>query len=261
MSKRPLPLHRSLLQCTVPGCREKRVQRSASNYCQAHRYRWKVHGSPLQDAIRIAHIRRYEIEVRRIFARLPKARRADLNETAKRYCTPFQEFVKAWAEGREGPESRFGREAGERLTRVFESVPPVAMLTRVAAMYLMRQQEPHAFRDERAFRFQLVRTFRKLTSIADGVYWNNRDQRAQQIVKSIAARVQETMGEWLVEFSTPFAHHVNTCATLIRKTEQVQTFLASEVFAPLQRKLNAEHARLERKLSLARTLLHDAADR
>jgi hypothetical protein len=253
-TSRPLPLHRSRLPCIVPGCREPRVQKSASNYCQMHRYHWKVHGSPLQDAIKIAEIRRWEQDVRRIYKRLPKAQRGDLSGVAARYCATFHDFLRNCAAGRENAQNRFSHETATRLLKVFDSVDPLAILTRVAALFLMREQSPRMFRDERAFRFQLVRGVRKLTSVADGSYWDNTRQRVKQICDEIPARVRETMAEWLVEFSIPFAFHVSNCAALTERTEKTQALLAAEVFAPLREKLHQEHAKAERKLQIARRL-------
>lgn len=250
MGKHRLPVQRSFGRCDVPGCDQPRVQRSSSRYCHTHRYHWRVHGSPLQDRLRIAEVRRYEVDARRVFAHLPKRNRADLEGTAARYCATFREVLTQQQAG----QNKYGREAASRLLRVFENEKPLPILTRLSALYLMRQHQPHAFRDDRAFRWQLVRCFRKLTSVADGIYWNSRDQRKQQIVKTIHVRVQELMAEWLVEFSVPFVSEVRACSTLLDKVERTNAFLAADVFKPLRDKLNAEHSRLERKLSLARRL-------
>lgn len=254
-TRKPLPVYRSALKCTVAHCHEKRVQGSASNYCQRHRTGNKQHGDPLQVPLRIPQVRKVETEVRKIYKRLSPARRAELPDRAARYCKPFHEFLQSCAEGSsEFGNNRFAVESGARLLRVFDEVDPLSILTRASALYLMREQMPHVFRNERAFRFQLVRAVRKLTSVADGSYWNNRNQRKQQIVNEIPMRVRENMAEYLVEFFTPWVTQVANIAEKQARTEAARSRIASETFSELREKVRVEHAKAERRLAIAQRL-------
>lgn len=256
-SRRPLPLHRSYLPCSVQACSQPRVQGSASRFCARHRYARKVHGDPLQAPLRLPAIHAMAAQVRRVYSRLSPSKRAELPRVAHRYCKPFHDFLLSCANGTsELGDSRWAREPAERLVRVFNDAAPLEVLTRCTALFLLRERQPYLFASDRAFQFQFVRGVRKLSSVADGTFWNSRAQRVQPVVKEIPQRVQVTMASWLIEWSATWATSIVEIAEKQTQRDRARAVLASELFADVREKVNREHAKAERKLAIARSLQH-----
>jgi hypothetical protein len=259
-SQRPLPLARNALRhCSAPGCQDPRVQGSASHYCPLHRYRFKHFGHPLQTPHAIREVRRWESEVRvRIFNRVGPQRRKHLADTAVAYCKPFHAWLRSAASGGEF-NSKYGEEAAERLLRVFDNVDPMDILTRITAVYLMREKSPWQFRSDEAFEFAVVRAVRKLTSTSDGSYWNPKTGKVKHIVKPIPRRTVALMGTWLQQWAVEWVSHTNRVAAQLQEKERLRQALANDIFGPISEKLRVEHGKAERKLQLAQSLVAQRA--
>ena len=253
MSYRPLP-DRSDLPCSVDGCTTPRVTGSASSYCSRHRYAFRSHGHPLEAPVKIGTVREAEKDIRRILGHLPRASFGDLPAFAKRYTTPFVDYLTAESEGRSDGSNRNAKAAAELLLRVFNEVEPLPILVRLAAMYELKRTRPYLFRSEEAFRVQTLRAVRKTTSVASGVWWSQKLQRNRQVVRVPVLKVQAIAAGWLVDLATPFVSQTNALADQYGSLDRINSRLASDLFAPLRERVRVQHAKAERRLEIARRL-------
>ncbi len=79
------------------------------------------------------------------------------------------------------------------------AVDPGAVVDTALAMFLLQEDEPRAFKDDRAFRFQLVRRVRALTEKNAGLYWDNEEKRTKRVYRDMPPRAVEVLAGWLVQ--------------------------------------------------------------
>jgi hypothetical protein len=119
------------------------------------------------------------------------------------------------------------------MLRVLEAVDAVQSGLTVAALFLMRDQEPYRFVSDQSFRFQLVRLWRSNTRLSFGSYYNERTDKTVSVYKQLPPRVTETIAALLIDAYSRFAAYVIAAAAkaLAKRLALPQTL--AEGFAPL----------------------------
>lgn len=130
---------------------------------------------------------------------LKKEKHADLLRVIKASHRDYIDLLDALASGRleEARRSRFLREAAERLLKVFRQSQPEAVFLRIAAMFLMEERNPRAFRSDTAFEYQLATATRRLTKMYDKMWWDSKRQTTANSQSRISRQTMNAMGSIL----------------------------------------------------------------
>src|SRR5207249_5448719 len=176
-----------------------------ASYCERCRQRARRHGHPEQLPIRKPALMTYVKRVKRLI------------HNRERIETYLREQAGVLADVVQMPEARsngvwvvrWKKKATEEMARVLRDVDPISAGVTVAAVFLMRDQEPRRFVSDPAFRAQLVRLWRSQTHLAFGSFWNQRTDKVVSVYKDLPARVVETIALFLVEAYARFAGYVS----------------------------------------------------
>src|SRR4051812_41536843 len=103
-SRKPLPITRGL-QCSHPGCTTLRALGSATRFCETHRNNNRKNGDPGQEALSIAHIRKFEGDVRWTYRRLPRVNKEKLSQYAEIGARGLKDLLQAIISGQEPTQS------------------------------------------------------------------------------------------------------------------------------------------------------------
>jgi hypothetical protein len=195
--------------CAARGCTRaaRRWRFSASGwprYCERCRQRARRHGHPEQVPIRKPELTEYVKRVKQLIS------------SRERIETYLREQAAVLADVAQMPEARsngawvvrWKQKATEEMVRVLRDVDPISGGVTVAAVFLMRDQQPRRFVSDPAFRTQLVRLWRSQTRLAFGSFWNQRTDKVVSVYKDLPPRVVETIALFLVEAYARFAGYV-----------------------------------------------------
>lgn len=102
--------------------------------------------------------------VKRVHARIEKNRESivweQLDDRWLALVEEYRGLLAAWQRGR--PGSRYERAAAAIVVKLAEQVPAREVVVAALGMYLLKQDQPHRFVSELAFRTQLVRRIQSL---------------------------------------------------------------------------------------------------
>jgi hypothetical protein len=105
--------------------------------------------------------------------------------------------IRSFESGRAGV--RFERTAAQEVIKLAKDVEARAVVEVTAAMVVMREFEPRAFRSDDAFWLQLTRRARSLTDLHFGETWDNRRKRVRRHYRELSPKAAIIMGRWLAE--------------------------------------------------------------
>lgn len=191
--------------------------------CLWHQMRNRRFGDPsLTGCLKRSELKPYLIEVRRLCARGHEERtehvfsgiQQRLRELAE---STLAERLNAAAQGRE-----WFRRAEEEIVRVTADANPVEAAHLIGALFLMRERVPRRWPTERAFRFDVVRAWRKLAGISYGSAWDHRLGKMRRMYRELRPRVVETVAEWLVTAYAPLVARLRAAARA--DVEEPKTF-------------------------------------
>ncbi len=184
--------------CEVAGCAALRGPNTYSPFCQAHRLARTRHGHPLQKAVTFYELAPFMRSVRASVKRNPDS---EVWPILRARWARLIDHANAIAVTRSSGEA-FHRPTAQAASMVLE-VARWADETRVCevmlAIYVLEHAFPGRFRDDRAFRFTLVRRLRHLAPMGRGTYWNQKLQRTSSVYRDAPPRAVEVLGLWLAE--------------------------------------------------------------
>jgi hypothetical protein len=102
-------------------------------------------------------------------------------------------------EARCKPMVRYRREASIEMLLIGKSVQPRDVIETVLAMYVMQDQEPRRFKNDQAFRTQLVRRVRGLTVLNADAWVDPVTGKEKRVYRDLAPGTVKVFGQWLAE--------------------------------------------------------------
>lgn len=97
------------------------------------------------------------------------------------------------------PYNRWEFRAHQEVIKLATYADPDELTVMVLAVYLLRAEQPHRFRSDDAFRFQLVRRCMRMTDVNVGVSYNYKTGRSVRVYRECPPRVIDTLGGYLME--------------------------------------------------------------
>jgi hypothetical protein len=211
------------------GCDNPRRSLYA-RYCHVHRNRNRRHGDPrVRAGLRKSELRPYIAEVRSVINRRGRKDKVEsgLTQCYRALLEIAREQLQEWSGQIVMPAWRV--QAPHEIERVLSDIEqPIEVGILVVALHLMREREPRRFVSDRHFTFELVKAFRKLSSVAYGSYWSQDKQKAISIYKDLRPATIEHMGAaWIVPtYSKAIAYILNAC-----KQELVEAQTGAELLS------------------------------
>jgi len=213
-------------RCARPGCdRPARTCSWAtaghSRYCERCRSHARKHGDPAQVPIRKPQVKTV---VKRIKKLLKRGNIEKVGAYLRERATLLREVVES-PEAVEVPTTTRPRiwvvgwkaQAVDEMLKVLNDSDPVESGLLVAAMFLLRVEQPRLFASDEGFDYELVRMFRAQTRMSFGSYYYQEKDCVVYVHKVLPARVTEYMAEFLVATYSRFGGHVCTAVEKERK--------------------------------------------
>lgn len=192
-------------RCSVPGCTAP--ARGRGPHCETHRQRKRRNGHVDQHPVTKATLRPYVARVRKIVERDQTGQlAAALHQLHDLIGARGRQIVADAASGR--PGSKWERIAAQEAAQVVADTDAIGCAATLAALFLLRDEEPGHFASDEGFRFQLARAFRAQTSRAFGSYWDHESGRTKTVYRDTPPRATALLAGWLVEAYARFAAHV-----------------------------------------------------
>lgn len=188
------------MTCRVSGC--CKPAEGYGLYCNTHKTHDRRHGHPQQEAITKAMLKPFIKTV---------ALRRKKNPEASAWAKMESQWYALVDRCRNDHAAYLRANASHRPTRVAcQEVVKVAnaaegceVVNVVLSMFLMRDQQPHRFRTDGAFIFQVVRRVRFLADMNVGVWCNPMTGKNQRAYRDLPPQEVEIMGRWIVEALGP----------------------------------------------------------
>lgn len=177
--------------CRVPHCGEPASSRF-SPHCRHHKSTNRRQGDPTQQAISVAELKPF---IDRVRARIQK------NEDS-----PLWAYLDAlWgilaATAREETSRRVGnryeRSAAHELLNIDADSTPRKIVVTVLAMFVLCHDMPWRFRSDNAFRLQLARRVRALTSRHTGQMFDHRTGKQKYFYREMTPKAGGIIGQKL----------------------------------------------------------------
>lgn len=185
------------MTCRIPGCGQP--AEGFGHYCNTHKSRERRHGHPRQDAITKTMLK-------------PFFRSVTLRREANPEASAWVKMEAQWLALADQCRAAYGaylrgtgasirpkRIACQEITKVANAVEGREVVDIVLAMFLLRDQQPHRFRSDDAFVYQVVRRFRGLTDMNCGVWFDANAGREKRAYREMPPQVVEIMGRLIVE--------------------------------------------------------------
>jgi hypothetical protein len=168
-------------RCAVDGCLDHTS--SFRPWCNRHSLARRNHGHPEQRPIDKTTLRPFTRAIEAKLRAHPEWTGIALAKERWREAMRDQRALHAaYFEGGQAMR-RWEVRTAQDLIRVDEGVEVKAILVTIAAMFLMAEDMPRLFRDDRAWRYQLVRMVRKLTSTSLGTVYDHRAGKVRGIYR------------------------------------------------------------------------------
>jgi hypothetical protein len=215
--------------CLTQGCGRvaRRGRIGYGGYCERCRQRWRRRGAADQVPIRKPEVERYVSRIKRLL------KSANL-EKIEAHLRERHGLLRDCSTALKEAKSVFGTQRRQRtaseMLLVLDAVDPVRSGLTVAALFLMRDQEPHRFVSDQAFRFQLVRVWRSQTRLAFGSFYDEKADRVVATYKPLPPRVIEVIAPLLIQAYAPFGARIVSAYHRALKSRQT----LAEAFAPLE---------------------------
>jgi hypothetical protein len=243
-------------RCNTPGCSRpaRRCPRvEFSSRCDNCAQRWRRQGDALQRPVRKPEVKVLVKQVQRL---VQHANREQVDQYLRDVASNLKEVVESpeavevWSKkGSALPwVHRWRKRAVNEIVRVLEDTDPVQSGLWIAALFLLRDQQPLRFRSDRAFTFQLVRLWRGQAGIAFGTWFNPETGKATGYYLDLPPKVTEAIYQFLVPAYARFVSRVITAFNKEQAQEATALDLSStrrcvsslcQNFIPLKRKSDA----------------------
>lgn len=177
--------------CRVPHCGEPSSSRF-SPYCRRHKSTQRRQGAPDQTAISTTELKPFR---ERVKARIDK-----------NLDNPLWDHLDAlWAviasEAREQVSRRVGnryeRSAAHEVLNIDADSNPREIVVTTLAMFVLLHDMPWRFRSDNAFRLQLARRVRRLTSRHTGRWYDHRTGKQKYIYREMTPKAGVIIGQRL----------------------------------------------------------------
>jgi hypothetical protein len=168
--------------CAVAGCTA--MTSGYSTHCERHKRAQRRHGHPDQDGVTVHQLHPFRDRV---------AARKDKNP-----ANPAWEILQSrWGAVAANAETHLNGHAGGRagsvyviqaahhIRRLAATVPDAVVTETALAMFIMREVQPHRFRSDRAFDFQLARRVRALSDVNAGTYFDHHTGKTKRVYRDV----------------------------------------------------------------------------
>jgi hypothetical protein len=186
--------------CNASGCSAP-ASTKFGRYCRPHVAQLRRHGAIGQTGITKADLKVYRhIVGARIERNKDKPLLTQLEArwgAVQRYAETVRE------EARSKPMVRYKREAAIETLRIGNNVKPRDIIETVLAMYIMQDQESRRFKNDQAFRTQLVRRVRGLTRLNADAWTDAKTGKRKLVYRDLSQRTVTIMGGWIAEALGP----------------------------------------------------------
>jgi hypothetical protein len=98
--------------------------------------------------------------------------------------------------------------AAKEVENLAADVQPRDVVVTVAAMFLLLEHEPKAFKSDQSFRVQLSRRVRALSSRNVGTWSGSPGAKPKRTLMDPSPKTAQTLGLWLSEFLGPLGLHL-----------------------------------------------------
>lgn len=183
--------------CRVPGCSAPAAS-GYSPFCRGHKAALRRHGDASQKGITAAELRSY---LQRVQKRIEKNRDNPLwgmLEANWRAVVGHASGILAAYE-RGVPGAGYERTAAFEVQKLDSAASPHQVVEVVLAMFVMQSLDPHRFRSDKAFRFQLARRARALADVHAGTTYDHQKGTVRRVYRELSPRAMEVLGLWLAE--------------------------------------------------------------
>jgi len=181
--------------CNAAGC--GRQTAGYSQFCSKHAKRNHRHGHHEQQGVTRERLKPHLELVRRFMARRGEALWATLEAVLATALKDAKGIVAERLSGR--PGNRFEAAAASEFARVVESVPARSVIETVAAVVILREREPRAFKSDKAAFMQTARRFRSLSRETKRRYVGRRDGRVKTVTRDLHSQSATALGRMLHE--------------------------------------------------------------
>jgi len=184
-------------QCIVYGCLS--TSNTYSQYCSTHKSKLRRHGHPEQGGITKSDLKPYLTHYQRIL---------ESNSQLNVWGQLDGLWLKLVAQASVSKASTMlnkVRQAADEVTRLAADQVPGVIVKTVVAMFMMAEDQPKRFKDDRAFRTQLVRRVRALSQRNMTASKSARSGRVTRVYTELSPRVTEVMADWLSRIIGPSA--------------------------------------------------------
>lgn len=180
--------------CIAPRCPS--VTKGFSNLCNAHRKTQRRHGHFDQTGISVHELRPFVAKVTAWQQANPdSAAWAIPLERWDRIVGHANKTLRAYQDGR--PMAAHEIEAARYVNTLAGTVSPQQVLRTALAVYQLARDQPHRFKSDRAFDFQLARRVRGLATVSAYSYRDYKTRKTRHVYRDMAPRATVVLASWL----------------------------------------------------------------
>ncbi len=195
--------------CRVPGCANACA--GLSHLCSKHRSRKRRHGHEEQRTVTKADLKPFVEKVQARIAKQPEAKLWSICDQR------WDALTSSWRAQPPSTIHRAVRAGNKELVRLADTASGREVAVTTIAMYLLQAYDPRLFKNETAFRAQLVRRVRGLSSTSYGEWDGAGDGRKRRAMQELEPKTTEYLSGILVELFGPAGVKV---AQLERREEE-----------------------------------------
>lgn len=177
--------------CRVRHCGEPTSSRY-SPYCRRHKSTRRRQGDPTQTVIGTTELKPFR---ERVKARIDKNRDNPLWEHLDALWGALAEQAREDAERQVG--NRYQRSAAQELLNIEADSNPREIVGTTLAMFVLWHDMPWRFRSDAAFRLQLARRVRALTSRHTGLVYDHATGKQKRIYREMTPKAGNIIGQKL----------------------------------------------------------------
>ncbi len=178
-------------KCLVPNC-DHQVASAYSPHCRRHKSTLRRQGATQQTAIRKSELRPYLKAVSDRVARNPDS---PLWPELERIWDGIASDARATSERRVG--NRYERSAAREVLNIAADAAPHDIVRTALAMFIMWRDKPGRFSTDAAFRMQLARRVRALSSRHRGSVYDHSTGRQRPIYREMTPKAGAILGHRL----------------------------------------------------------------
>jgi hypothetical protein len=193
--------------CEVSGCKNE-VKSTYSRLCDKHKKTKRRNGDSEQETIRKHMLEPHVKQVREIIKRDKTGKiEMGLMRIRESLLSQAQERLDRFYRNGE-PMVADNVKVSTELKKVLEKTDALTCGCTIAGLYLLREQNPRLFKSDTGFFFQLARSFRALSDMNKGSYYNQKTGKTQRVYRDIPPRVMEGIADALKTVYSSFIGHI-----------------------------------------------------